>query len=237
MKLGELLGEMDLPALRALARDKVQGAEEMGIGVLASALETTLRSFAHVHASCMTTEAPGFWILVSLLEAADCSLGRDEALTLARAECERFSTELDSLGLINESALLYSRVLSAARRSDLRLDSSETALLGVLRQELGLLQVDHFLLWHHSELRHFYSASTAAEDELSRFVDSGIVFQRQGLISLPEEVVPFVREVIGVGLNRNDARRLFAYLKSSDSHGGTGPNRREDKRNGGRTDL
>src|SRR5205807_616735 len=106
--------------------------------------------------------------------------------------------------------------LYEARRMDLDVNASEAAMLSVLRQELRIAQVEHFLLEHHAELREFWHGNESFAHELNALRSAGVVFGIDGKLIMPDDVVPAVRQVLGVDMSREAARRVFEHLSGQE---------------------
>jgi PAS domain-containing protein len=111
---------------------------------------------------------------------------------------------------------VYRRVLYQARSNDLLVDPSEAALLGVLRQELEISQIEHFLIEHHADLREFWKQDEAFARELLALRSAGLVYARDGKTLLPEDLVTVIRNVLGLDMSCTAARRLYGYLSNQD---------------------
>jgi hypothetical protein len=70
---------------------------------------------------------------------------------------------------------LYRRALYEARRNDLDLNSSEAALLALLRRESAIAQVEHFLIEHHEDFREFWDRDDAFVHEEKALRSAGLI--------------------------------------------------------------
>lgn len=217
MKLADLLSRLAPSELERLAVDKVESDHGMSHALLASALETVLRSYSFVQRAIVRRQPPTFSILLALLEAPACAVPESDLRAVVEATtsqiCDRMSL-VGSLGRETELRL-YRRVLHEARRSELDLDPSETAILGVLRRELGMTHVEHFLMEHHPDLQSFWKTDGAFERELDALVRFGVIFSDAGTILLPEDQVPVIRQSVGLRLKRATHKRLLEHLAGS----------------------
>jgi len=105
--------------------------------------------------------------------------------------------------------------LMEAWRSDSEIDSSELRLLSVLRAELGLRDVDHFLIEHHSEVQIYWNTDHAFLDALHGLRSGGIAYVVNGSLVIPRDILPIVGQVIGIELGTSPRRRLFELLSGS----------------------
>lgn len=112
---------------------------------------------------------------------------------------------------------LYRRILVEARRSDLHLDPSETAILAVLRRELGIHQVEHFLIEHHADLQPFWNEEHGFLRAMQLMRTGGLTFAVDGRLVLPEDVVAIVRQTVGLEMKTEARRRLLARISGQDA--------------------
>ena len=111
---------------------------------------------------------------------------------------------------------LYRRALYEARRNDLDLNSSEAALLALLRRESGIAQVEHFLIEHHQDLREFWDKDDSFAHEEKALRSAGLLFVHDERVVIPEDVAPAIWQTLGIDMPTDSARRLFGYLSNSE---------------------
>ncbi len=111
---------------------------------------------------------------------------------------------------------LYRRALYEARRNDLDLNSSEAALLALLRRESGVAQVEHFLIEHHQDLREFWDKDDSFAHEKKALRSAGLLFVLDDGVVIPEEIAPAIWQTLGIDMPTDSARRLFAYLSNNE---------------------
>jgi hypothetical protein len=95
------------------------------------------------------------------------------------------------------------------------LHSDEIGLLGVLRHELGLYLVDHYLTCYHPDFFDFWKTDDAVTRALAGLHASGLVFSVDGSFVLPEELTPQVQRAMGLYLPRDTYRRLLSWLPNA----------------------
>lgn len=103
-----------------------------------------------------------------------------------------------------------------ARRNDLQLDGNELAILGVLRRELAIRPVEHFLIEHHDDFQEFWSRDRGFLDETNALRSCGMIFGHDGRIVLPEELAPLVRQALGIEMPSESRCRLLSNLSAAD---------------------
>lgn len=221
MRLADLLAETSLDDLERLAHEHAKAEEALPRPLLLATIESVLRSYRFIQDSLFNRQPPTFAIMTLLLEAPGFTLPTSEFRQLVEAETTRIAAALDARELLQRDDQLrtYRRVFYQARSNDMLLDPSELAILGVLRQELQIAQVEHFAIEHHADLREFWHQDGAFLRELHALRSTGILFLKEGQIVLPEDLAHVVRQVLGVEMSRDAARRLFQQLSSQDLHG------------------
>jgi len=110
------------------------------------------------------------------------------------------------------------RVLQQAPINYYQIDSVEASLLTVLRHELGVAQVEHFLIEHHTDLREVWRTPQLFERELDALRNAGVIFVRNDRALVPSDQVPNIRRVLGIDMSRADATRLYGYLQNPELH-------------------
>lgn len=218
MKLAALLASLPDQELHHLAAEHLRGEESPSRHVLCGLLETAIRNFRFVHDVIYSRQPPAFAILLTLLDASDhrhpSAQLREAVVALTRSFVDKIA---DGRILDREEQLrLYRRVLYEARRSDLDIEPSEAALLAVLRRELGIAQVEHFFIEHHPELREFWDVERSYFHEVHAFTSSGLLFIDGPETVLPNDLVPLVRQALGVELSYTDAARLYTQLSNQE---------------------
>lgn len=218
MRLADLLAELPAEQLERLGAEHLGQDENVSRSALCSTLEGVLRSYSFVRKFVADRLPPTFSILETLLDAPGYSV---PAATFREAVGERtryFSERIASGDLLgrDSSLRLYRRVLVEARKNDLELDASETAILGVLRRELSIRAVEHFLLEHHADFDQFWRTDHAFLDSMNALRSCGLVFGHDGSILLAEEVVPLVRQTLGIEMASSSRRRLIGHLSGGD---------------------
>lgn len=213
-----LLSALDEETLERLAHQHL-GVQEESRATRCLNLESELRSAKHLRDTIYNLQPPAFAILQALLDAPERALPlaglREHALEATFDVAKRVTEGL----LVGRVALgqLYRRVLCEARRSDMTLDASETAILAVLRHEIGMFQVEHFLAEHHAELQQFWNEEHAFLRAMERMRLGGLVFAVAGKLLLPDDFVAIVRQVLGLEMSSGARRRLVERISGQDA--------------------
>jgi hypothetical protein len=218
MKLGELLGPLGKQKIVDLAHRIVPGAEEVQQHMLSRSVESVLRGGGQVEQTIQSRRPPVMALLRELLEAPGYRAIQADvekrATTAGKVWMEKVAAG-DLVGR-DDSCRIYRRLLAAAWKNNLKLDQSETALLGFLRQELRMTAAEHFLVAYHSSVQPFWRAPKSFTVVLDALETHGIVYKLGEDIVLPEEFVPRVRRTIGIYMNRRAERRLLGHLSNAD---------------------
>jgi hypothetical protein len=218
MKLIDLLAHTSDEELERLAHEHAHASEKLSRAHLLSTIEGVLRSHRFLHEYLFNRHPPTFAILTTLLDAENYASPAVGFKDLVNAETKRL-TELVAKGEVlarDDQLRVYRRVLYQALSNDNQIDPSEASLLAVLRNELEVTPSDHFLICHHPELSEYWDQPEAFIRELHALRSAGVVFVRDGLTVLPEDVAQVVRHVIGVEVPRLAMRRFFKYLTNAE---------------------
>lgn len=218
MRLATLLAALSDEQLNQLAIEHVRTDERLPRPQLCNFLEGALRSYRFIHDFIVNRQPPTFVLLTQILDAPAYQLPRDGFREKVLEETRRLAGLIDAGELLSreEHLGLYRRALYEARRSDLDLNSSETALLGLLRRESGISQVEHFLIEHHRDLREFWEKEDCYEHEETALVSAGLIFAREDSVLIPEDIAPAIWQTLGIDMPSDSARRLFGYLNSGE---------------------
>ena len=218
MRLADLLGSSTLEDLECLAREHAKIEEQLSRPQLLATIESVLRSYRFLQEFLLNRQPPTFAMMVLLLDAPEFALPTAEFRDLVLDETTRICDAIDSEALLtrDDQLRVYRRVLYQARGNDMQIDSSESAILGVLRQELKVTQVEHCLIEHHADLREFWRQDGAFEREILTLRSAGLVFAEDQRTLLPEDLAPVIRQVLGIDMARDAARRLLQQLSGQD---------------------
>ena len=218
MRLAALLAALSEEDLGRLALEHVRTEEPLDRPLLCNSIETALRSYRFVSHFITSRQPPTFSILSLLLDSPGFSSAREDFKERVLADTARL-TELVNDGYLttrDHTWKLYRRALCEARRNDLDLNSSEAALLAVLRRECGIALVHHFLMEHHEDFREVWDREDAFEHEMKALRSAGLVFVTDDQVVIPEEVAPAIRHSLGVEMPTASARRLLNHLSSGE---------------------
>jgi hypothetical protein len=218
VRLAALLAQLTSEELDRLATEHLRGDTLPSRGALCDTLEGILRSYAFVQACVFTRQPPTFSLLVRLLEADGHAVVSSSLKDVVSADTAELCRSVQEGTLLDrdEQLRVYRKVLAEARRTDVDIDVSEAAILAVLRRELGVRQVEHFLLEHHSELQAFWNTGHGFLHEMHALRSVGLIFANGGSIVLAEEMVPLIRRSLGLEMTRGDARRLLSGLSNAE---------------------
>lgn len=218
MRLAALLAELPVDQLERLAAEHLGQDETVSRTALCTTLEGVLRSYSFVRRFVCDRLPPTFASLEVLLEADGWTLPATTFRETVEERTSEIVQRVASGDLVGRDASLrlYRRVLVEARRNDLILDASETAILGVLRRELGIRPVEHFVLEHHPDFHEFWNDDQAFLRESHALRSFGLVFGHAGNVLLAEEVVPLVRQTLGFETSSASRRRLYERLSSAE---------------------
>jgi hypothetical protein len=220
MRLADLLAETSLDDLERLAHEHARADDQLSRPQLLGTIEGVLRSHRFLQEFLLNRQPPTFAIITLLLDAPEFALPMSGFREAVLAETARLCHAIDAKEILarDDQLRVYRKVLYQARANDLLIDGSETAMLGVLRQELEIPQVEHFLIEHHADLREFWKQDQAFVRELHALRSAGLVYVRDGKTLLPEDLGQVIRNVLGVDMSATSARRLYGYLSNHELH-------------------
>jgi hypothetical protein len=218
MRLAPLLAALPDQELDKLALEHIRSDERPSRIQLCTLLESAIRSYRFVNDFVTNRQPPSFSILALLLESAEYKVDQAGFRERVLADVKSISQLVDSGDLVarKDQLRLYRKALYEARRNDLDLNSSEAALLAVLRREEQIAQVEHFLVEHHQDLREFWDRPESFDHEMTALISSGLVFSYQGSFLIPADVAPAVWQTLGIDMPTDSLRRLYGYLSNSD---------------------
>ena len=218
MRLAPLLAGLSDQELDKLALEHIRNDERPSRIQLCTLLESAIRSYRFVNDFVTNRQPPSFSILTLLLESSDYRADKEGFRERAISSGKEISQLVDSGELVarKDQLRLYRKALYEARRNDLDLNSSEAALLAVLRREEQIAQVEHFLIEHHQDLREFWDRPESFDHEINALLSAGLVFDYQGSFLIPEDVAPAAWQTLGIDMPTQSVRRLYGYLSNSD---------------------
>lgn len=215
MRLNELLTTLSRDRLEALATRLLGNRTQPSRW--AYDIEHALGQFPIVDQVLLAAKPPAASLLLRIVDGDEHMLDVETVRAEIDAEVEswcRLVTLGDLANRITERSRIYRRVLEAAWTDEV-LDGSEIRLLNILREELGLLRMEHFLLAHHSAIQPLWRGDHALDDVVRELSAAGILYEvGEGRVALPDELVPHVRNSLGVAMPKEAARRLLARLDS-----------------------
>lgn len=218
MRLAPLLAALSDEDLSRLAVEHVRTDDKLPRAQLCNFLEGSLRSYKFVNDFITNRQPPTFAILTLLLDAPGYELPREGFRDRVMMETRRTANLIDTGELLARGSEfeLYRQALYEARQNDLDLNTSEAALLALLRRKLGVAQVEHFLIEHHRDLREFWDKADCFDHEENALRCAGIVFVCDEKVLIPEEVAPATWQTLGIDMPTDSARRLYGYLSNSE---------------------
>jgi hypothetical protein len=218
MRLAPLLAGLSDQELDRLALEHIRSDERPPRLQLCSLLEGAIRSYRFVNDFVTNRQPPSYSILTLLLESPEYRADQIGFKERVSADGKNISQLIDSGDLLarKDQLRLYRKALYEARRNDLDLNSSEAALLAVLRREEEIAQVEHFLIEHHQDLREFWDKPESFDHEMTALLSSGLVFAHQQSFLIPEDVAPAIWQTLGIDMPTESSRRLYSHLSNSD---------------------
>lgn len=221
MRLLEIFATLDDAALLEL-RDEHLGLEgSESRSDICLNLERELRSPNHVRSTVFNLQPPGFCILTDLLDADDHQISFATLKDRVMEESFMLAARVTSGDLAGGSRDhdVYRKVFVEARRSDLELDPSEVKLLAILRPAVGIRTVEHFLMEHHEDFHGFWKTDHAFLDVMRTLRSRGLAFVVGGALRLPSDLVPSIRQFLGIEASTAARRRLYERINNEELRG------------------
>jgi hypothetical protein len=218
MRLLEMLTSLDDEMLAEL-KDEHLGVETIDSrSDVCLSLERELKSPNHVRATVMNLPPPGFCILSRLLDADDHEVAFANLKEQTTEESLMLAARVSSGELAggDRDRDVYRMVLVEAIRSDLELDTSEIKLLAILRLALGIRTIDHFLMQHHGDFHSFWRTEHAFLDVMRSVRGRGLAYLVDGRLRIPADLVPNIRQILGVEGTGASRRRLLERISNED---------------------
>lgn len=220
MKLREILLQLPEEGLESLARERLSQVTDIRLPktVLVDELSEVLGSSTYVTAHVGLRHPPCFAILDLLMNAPDHALPAEGFRQKVEDATERM-VSLTSRSPIfpkPKNYNLYLKLLYEAWDYEEDVNPSEANLLRVLREELGISLMEHFVIEHHPLLHKFWRNEQAYEKERNYLRKAGILFALEDRYVLPEEIVVLTRRAWGMELSVAQFRRLLDVLSNED---------------------
>jgi hypothetical protein len=219
MRLASILATLAEPGLQKLATEHVRHDEALTKTQLCNYLESAIRSYSFVNDFIVNRQPPTFALLTTLLNSPGYTMNGDEARASATERTRILASLIDSGELVtrDKQLHLYRKAFYEARRNDLDVNGSEAGILGVLRREQMISQVEHFLIEHHQDFREYWDRSDSLSHEESALTSCGLIFELDGKLMIPEDVAPAVFQTLGIDMPTESARRLYSHLSNEEA--------------------
>ena len=160
MKLRDILQQLPTEALEALARERLAQVVDIRLphAVLVDELAEVLGSSAYVTTQVAFRHPPCFAILNLLMNSPDFALPSEGFRQKVQEETERMIALASRAPIFPKPKQynLYLKMLSAAWEYEEDINPSEANLLRVLREQLTISVMEHFVVEHHPELHRFW---------------------------------------------------------------------------------
>jgi hypothetical protein len=220
MRLKEILHQLPQEAIENLAKNVLSTGIDIHLPhtVLIDELTEILDSSSYLTQQIALRHPPFFEILTLLMNAPGHSLS---------TECFREQVLIDSermIALANRTPIfpkpknynLYLKILEGAWEEETSINASEANLLKILREELKISLMEHFVIEHHPHLHKYWRTDHAYENERNHLRNAGILFSLGDSYVLSEETVALIRRSWGIELSETQFKRLLDFLSNED---------------------
>ncbi|MGJ4718366.1 hypothetical protein [Leptospira sp. mild_001] len=214
MKLIDFIRNLNEEQIRLIAKN-LEVSDNYPLPIIISRLEQSIKSPKHIELTISLCKPPVLSIFQILLMQNGFSMPFEnfkEEVTKRDAELTKLVSSKKLLP--HQEHDLYRKVLIEAWRNDLRIDSKEITLLNVLREELRISQIDHYLTAQHEEVIPYWKDSNPFETVVNYLSKNCILFIKDNVIYLPFELVNSIRESIGLIIDSNKFNRLLEQLSN-----------------------
>lgn len=220
MRLKEILHQLPQEAIEGLARNVLSQVADIRLPhtVLVDELSEVLDSSSYLSTQIALRHPPFFAILTLLMNAPGYSLPTEGFRQKVREETERM------VSLASRSPIfpkpknygLYLRMLEGAWEEEAGINASEANLLRILREELGISLMEHFIIEHHPNLHKYWRKDQSYENERNHLRNAGILFTLGDSYVLCEETVTLIRTSWGIELSEAQSKRLLDAFSNED---------------------
>ena len=218
MKIRNILQNLPQDALEILARKRLSQVADIRLpqSVLIDELSEALTSYAYVSNSITIRHPPSFSIIHLLINIHEYSLPSEHFYARVIDETNRMISLASRRPIFPKPKNydLYLKMLSAAWEYDSDINPSEANMLKVLRDELGISLMEHFVIEHHPDLHRNWRIDAAYEIERNHLRNAGILYAHEDQYVIPEEIVLLIRRVWGYELSIPQFKRLFDVLNN-----------------------
>lgn len=208
--------------LEKLARDKIDDFEHLRLpkSVLIEELFNLLTSPSYIHDQMAFRSPPSFEILSVLLNSKgySCDIQGFRSKVLETTDTLIEKTKTLDLQQSKRGLGLYLKVLETAWQNENYIQRAEAKLLETLREELGIIFIEHFILEHHPLIRGFWDGGNPFQRERNHLLHAGIIYinEEENQYVLPEEIAYKALRLWEIDLDNYDYTRLLNYLTKSD---------------------
>jgi hypothetical protein len=220
MKLRAILQQQPQESLEKLARENLSEIVDIRLPhtVLVDELAEVLASSAYVGAQISRRHPPCFAILNLLINAPNFTLPGEGFRQKVQEETGQMIALASRTPIFPKPKQypLYLKMLSGAWAFENEINPSEANLLRVLRDELGISLMEHFVIEHHPDLHRFWRSEQAYENERNHLRNAGLLYLVEERHTLAEETVILIRRAWGFELSVLQFRRLLDVLSNED---------------------
>lgn len=221
MTLEEILRTFSIESLEQLAADKLMDVGNIRLPeeALIEELISHINKFTYVNSAIYLRTPPCHQILSILLESPDYKhpvKGFKNRVLSEKKQLQEMAQTRSGLNR-KKNYGLYLKLLQTAWESEGIIDASEAALLGTMREELGISFKEHIILEHDESLVGYWlQDNNFFERERNYLIKMGIIFPVENTFVIPETLVKHIRKTWGFSLTDEQYRRLFSALSNQE---------------------
>jgi P-loop Domain of unknown function (DUF2791) len=219
MKLLEILDSYDTVLLDQIAADKVDEILNLRLpqSVIKQEIKSALNSQSYISNKILYGKPPTFAILNLLLQLpgfmAEVEGFRDSVIVYTRELTSRAAQIKNSH---HKNSSLYLRILIRAWENDGLIDKSESHILELVKQELGIWEREHFILMHDESIISLWDIEKEYNLARNNLLSAGIVMTIGSKYVIAEEVTTQIRKTFGMEIMDSAYKRLLSSLSKED---------------------
>jgi len=219
MKLRDILESYDTALLDQLSADKVDEAITLRLPqpVIIQEIISALSSQSYISDRVLYGKPPSFAILDLLLQSPDF-MAEVEGF---RARVMEYIKELSIRAAHNKpsqekNAQLYIKILRKAWENDGIIDRSESHILELVRNELGIWDREHFTLMHDMSIISLWDIEQEYYLARNHLLSTGIILTYEHKYVIADEVAAQIRKAFGVEIMDDSYKRLLNGFSKED---------------------
>jgi hypothetical protein len=212
MKLKAILEKYDFSLLDQICADKIDESVSIRLpsAVIIQEIVSALSSLSYISGKITFAKPPAFAFLDLLLQFPDNSHPidgfREKVLEYSSVISAKAAAMIGSHSSKNYQ--LYTKILNRAWESDRIIDKSESIILDVVKNELGIWEREHFVLQYHPDILKLWDFAVEYQAIRNLLLTTGIVLMDNNIYLIADEVATQLRKTMGMEIKLDSFKRL-----------------------------